>query len=397
MEVLEAAADAGGRCRSFYDPQLQQTIDNGNHLILSGNTCVNDYLRAIGAENRFIEPSQTEFAFAELATGEHWTIRPNDGLVPWWMLARNRRVPGTCARDYVSFAALTYVRRSVPQPRSYEGVLGRRLIRPLLLAALNTEPERASPSMIAAILRETLAKGGKAWRPRIASPTLSAAFVDPAVQFIRQSGGSVHFGQRLCGLAYDENRVAGLELSGRTLPLAEEDRVILAVPAWVARSLVPGVAAPDEFRAIVSVHFGIAPPIGVPVITGVIGGTAEWIFAFPDRLSVTISNADRLLERDREEIASLCWRDVADVFRLPAELPAWQVVKERRATFAAIPEQESKRSRAGTRWKNLLLAGDWTDTGLPAAIEGAVRSGMRGAELALASHAGNHCVPRDRS
>jgi uncharacterized protein with NAD-binding domain and iron-sulfur cluster len=64
-------------------------------------------------------------------------------------------------------------------------------------------------------------------------------------------------------------------------------------------------------------------------------------------------------------------------------LPPWQVVKERRATFAATPEQEAKRPGAKTRWENLYLAGDWTDTGLPACIEGAVRSGRRAAELAL--------------
>jgi uncharacterized protein with NAD-binding domain and iron-sulfur cluster len=64
-------------------------------------------------------------------------------------------------------------------------------------------------------------------------------------------------------------------------------------------------------------------------------------------------------------------------------LPAWQIVKERRATFAATPEQAKRRAKTETRWSNLFLAGDWTDTGLPATIEGAVRSGNRAAELAL--------------
>jgi hydroxysqualene dehydroxylase len=384
VEVIEAAPAAGGRCRSYYDPQLQQTIDNGNHLILSGNDSVNEFLRIIGTQNRFIEPSQTEFAFAEPAAGKHWTIRPNNGPVPWWILDRNRRVPGTRARDYFSVAASIFGRGNAAS-RSCNGILGRRLIRPLLLAALNTEPEAASVPLIAAVLRETLAKGGKAWRPRIASPTLSAAFVDPAVEFIRRKGGSVRFGQRLQRLVYGGRRVTALELSGRTVELTEQDCVILAVPPWAAASLVPGITAPDEFRAIISVHFGIAPPAGVPAITGVIDRTAEWIFAFGDRISVTISNADRLLDGDRKEIATLCWSDVAAVFSLPAELPPWQVVKERRATFAAIPEQEGKRPGARTRWNNLFLAGDWTDTGLPAAIEGAVRSGMQVARLAFAS------------
>ncbi len=68
---------------------------------------------------------------------------------------------------------------------------------------------------------------------------------------------------------------------------------------------------------------------------------------------------------------------------LHGPLPPWQIVKERRATFAATPEQNAKRPGASTRYPNLFLAGDWTDTGLPATIEGALRSGRRAAELAL--------------
>jgi predicted NAD/FAD-dependent oxidoreductase len=116
---------------------------------------------------------------------------------------------------------------------------------------------------------------------------------------------------------------------------------------------------------------------------GVIGGTVEWIFAFEDRISVTVSGADAIVDRDREELARLLWDDVCRALRITAELPPWQLVKEKRATFAATPEQDMKRPPAKTKWRNLMLAGDWTDTGLPATLEGAVRSGEAAAALAL--------------
>ena len=78
-----------------------------------------------------------------------------------------------------------------------------------------------------------------------------------------------------------------------------------------------------------------------------------------------------------------CGRDVCQALRITAELPTWQVVKEKRATFAATPAEDMKRPPAKTRWRNLVLAGDWTDTGLPATLEGAVRSGDAAAALAL--------------
>jgi predicted NAD/FAD-dependent oxidoreductase len=119
-------------------------------------------------------------------------------------------------------------------------------------------------------------------------------------------------------------------------------------------------------------------------MTGVIGGAVEWIFAFEDRVSITVSGADAIVDDDREDLARRFWADVAKVLHIPADLPPWQIVKERRATFAATPEQAARRPPATTRWGNLLLAGDWTDTGLPATIEGAVRSGQKAAQLALA-------------
>jgi squalene-associated FAD-dependent desaturase len=385
VEVIESAPSAGGRCRSYYEPALGRIIDNGNHLILSGNRAVQDYVNRIGSGAAFVGPSHAEFAFADVRTGERWTLRPNDGVVPWWIFSKTRRVPGTRAFDYLGPAGLLWADRgALGDARPARGPLWDRLLHPLLLAALNTKPEIATAELVATVLRETLARGGKAYRPRIASPTLAAALVDPAVAFVQERKGTFRLSQRLRNVVFDAAGALALELGEAELPLKEQDRVILAVPPWVAKSLLPGIAAPDEFRAIVSGHFAIAPPPGTPAMTGLIGATIEWIFVFSDRISVTISDADRFNEVDRAELAALCWRDVSNVLHLPPDLPQWQIVKEKRATFAATPEQERKRPGSVTQWQNLFLAGDWTDTGLPASIEGAVRSGNRAAQLALA-------------
>ncbi len=98
---------------------------------------------------------------------------------------------------------------------------------------------------------------------------------------------------------------------------------------------------------------------------------------------MTVSGADAIVDLDRDVLIQRMWRDVCAVHGLDGEPPPWQVVKERRATFAATPEQNAKRPPARTVWSNLYLAGDWTDTGLPATIEGALRSGETAAALAL--------------
>ena len=385
--VLEAAAQAGGRCRSYLDRQLGMTIDNGNHLVLSGNQAVEAYLAQIGAGANLAGPQEAAIAFADLQAGKRWTLRPNQGPLPWWIFDPRRRAPDTTAGDYLALAGLLYPPRSrrIDQVIACQGPLWRRLLQPFLLAVLNTEPEIGSAALAAAVIRETLGRGGQACRPRIASPTLAAAFVDPALAYLARHGAEVRLGQRVRALAFEAARLARLQLADDELPLAAGDLVVLATPPWVAQDLIPGLQAPDEFRGILNAHFKHPAPAGAEPMVGLIGATAEWVFAFEDRISVTVSAADALIDMDRESLAAQLWADVARLHGLPAALPPWQIVKEKRATFAATPAQDAKRPRARTRWDNLILAGDWTDTGLPATIEGALRSGRTAAGLASAA------------
>ncbi len=389
VTLYEAAGQTGGRCRSYYDPALDQVIDNGNHLVLSGNGAIARYLERIGARGGLTGPRRAVFPFADLKSDSRWVLRLNGGPLPWWIASRKRRVPGTRPGDYLPYARLMFAtrRETIAQVAPTKGALWERLMRPFLLAALNTEPESASAQLAGQVMRETLARGGRACRPRIANPHLAAAFIDPALAFLEKKGAKVELGKRLRTLVFGNRTVLALEFPDATVPLNPRDMVVLAVPPWVAKDLMPDLVVPGEFRAIVNAHFQFTPPKGSPPILGVIGGTAEWIFSFADRVSVTVSGADAIVDRDREELARILWRDVCEALRVSAELraslPRWQIVKEKRATFAATPDEDMKRPPAKTAWRNLMLAGDWTDTGLPATLEGAVRSGEAAAALAL--------------
>jgi squalene-associated FAD-dependent desaturase len=382
VTLSEAARQAGGRCRSYRDPQLGLTIDNGNHLILSGNHAVAEYLATIGASDRLAGPDEARFPFMNVRDGRRWELRPNAGPLPWWLFSKNRRVPGTRPLDYLVLARLMAASadQRIGQVLRPNGALWEGLLDTFLVSALNTPAKDGSAALAGAIVRETLAKGGRACRPLIAEPTLAAAFVDPALAWLEAHGATIRLGRRLRVLEMEDGKLTALAFAdGREETNGEP--VVLAVPAWVAADLLPGLTVPDKHHAIVNAHFLAAPPAGAAPITGVIGGTAEWVFAFSDRFSTTVSAADALAEEDREVIAHKLWKDVAAVHRQPAELPRWQIVTEKRATFSATPEQEKRRPAARTACDGLFLAGDWTRTGLPATIEGAIRSGRTAAAL----------------
>jgi squalene-associated FAD-dependent desaturase len=385
--VHEATAFAGGRCRSYHDAALGMTIDNGNHLLLSGNHAALDYLRDIGAERHLIGPQAAEFPFVDLASGQRWTLRFNEGRLPFWIFDPSRRVPGTHALDYVPLARLLWTRagQSVGEIIACEGPLYRRLVEPLLLAALNIDPPEGSAKLASAVIRETLAAGGRACRPLIARDGLGPTLIEPALACLQQRGASVRLEHQLRAVRFAAERVEALDFGSEAIVLAADDAVILAVPPYAATSLVRGLDAPSDFRAIVNAHFRIEPPAGQPPLVGVLNATVQWIFSFPGRLSVTISAGDRHIDTARDALAKSIWDEVARVTglsaALPNDLPPWQIVRERRATFAATPAQEAKRPAAQTQWRNLALAGDWTNTGLPATIEGAIRSGNRAADV----------------
>jgi hydroxysqualene dehydroxylase len=381
--VHEATNVAGGRARSYPDAALGMTIDNGNHLLLSGNHAALTYLRRLGVEDRLVGPTSAQFSFFDLANRDQWTLRFNDGRVPWWIFDREKRVPDTHALDYFSLLPLLWAQpdKVVGDVIRFSGKLYERLVRPLLLAALNIDPAIGSARLAGAVIRETLAAGGAACRPLIARDGLGPTMIEPALAFLAQRGATVRFAHQLHGLHISGSKVAALDFGGETVPLASDDAAVLAIPPYAAAAIVPGLETPNEFRAIVNAHFRIEPPPGQAPILGVLNATTEWIFAFPGRISITVSAADRLIDTPRETLALQIWGEVAAVTGLPRELPRWQIVRERRATFAATPEQDARRPGPATAWSNLVLAGDWTNTGLPATIESAIRSGQRAAKM----------------
>jgi squalene-associated FAD-dependent desaturase len=386
----EAGPAAGGRCRSYHDRALGLTIANGNHLLLSGNRAAFASLDRIGAAATLAGPSRPLFPFVALPSGARWTVRPSAGRLPWWLFQPSRRVPGTRAAAYLSLLGLRLVRddrtvRALLKP----GPLATRLIEPLAIAALNTPPETGLARLLGAVVRETLMRGGAACLPRFPRDSLAATLIDPAVAALRGAGAEIGFSRRIAALEIVGNQVTALRGPDGALPLGRADAVVLAVPPWVAADLLPGLRAPDAFEAIVNVHFRAEPdPAGTDWaeagFVGVVGGTAEWVFAKPGHISVTISAANRLVDEPAEALAAAVWPDVCAALGLSGPMPAWRVVKEKRATFAATAEQEARRPQARSGLANLALAGDWTATQLPATIEGAIRSGSTAARTLLA-------------
>lgn len=398
VRLHEATDHAGGRCRSWHDAVLDRVIDNGNHLILGANRECLSYLDRIGGRQGLISADPVRLPFLDLRSGLTWPLRPGTGPLPFWLADPARRTPDSRLIDYLPVLKLAFAGpdRRVADLLPEDGPLAERLWKPLAVSILNTPYRDGSARLLWSVFRRTLLRGAAACRPLIAGPGgLSAALVDPALTFLADRHCVIRFGHRLRKIERAADGAAiSLVFNSGEIPVGGRDHVVLALPAEAAAPLLPGVPMPDRFHPILNAHFRLDRPVALPgglPWLGLVGGVAEWLFRRDDIVSVTVSAADTLIDRPADELAALLWQDVALALGLdPATPPANRIIKEKRATHAGTPAQERRRPAARLA-RNLHLAGDWTDTGLPPTIEGAVQSGHHAARLVrrAAGHRGN--------
>jgi len=387
ISLYEAAPFAGGRCRSFHDRELDCRIDNGNHLVLSGNVAIQDYLFLSKATETMGGSGKPLYPFMDLETGERWVAQMSMGLIPWWIFDKKRRVAGTKPADYLSILKIMTAsnKDTVADRLKVYNTLYRRFWEPMVIGVLNTEAEIASAQLLANVFAQSFTAGGRACIPMIPKIGLSETFVDPCLEVLKQHSVDVKYNHRLRSIKIEDERIRTLEFNNTIVVVEPQDWVILALPAWVVRELMPDISVPTDFRSIINAHFRVEVPNNPAGFTGLIGGIAEWAFVRGGVASVTISCAERYDSHATRDMAAPIWHELAKLYDLdPEKIPPHRIFKEKYATFAATPEQDALRPLPfDFRWKNMALAGEWTATGLPSTIEGAIRSGVKAAQVVM--------------
>ena len=363
----DSARQAGGRCRSWVEPTLGQTIDNGTHMVVGANEAVFSFLDRIGAKDS-LQPGPAAFPMFDLENGKVWVATParliGSIIAASWRLPRKKDAP---------------IGDALGMSRNY-----RRFWDPLALAIMNTPADQASGLVFRRVMERTLWRGQKASQPFLAKGGLSESFVAPALETLEKLGVTVKLNHPLRAIRRNQTGVSEVDFDGETISMRPGDRLVLALPWIVARGLLPEL---PEMPAspIINGHFrlnGPAPKLPGGIL-GLLGGIGQWLFVKDDLVSVTISAAGGQIDMDGEELAAKLWADVARALSLTGRPAASRVIKEKRATLFHTPEIEKLRPNprfAG----NLILAGDWTATGLPCTLEGALVSGRIAATLLTA-------------
>lgn len=310
VQVYEAAGHAGGRCRSFYDPRIDRTIDNGNHLIIGAYRETFAYLNKIGSQDRLKRPDDPSFKVYDLATSQQFCFDPFSKPQWKWLFDRNRRFPQTRWFDYL--ALLRFGRhqamKSVSEAYGPDKPLFRSFIEPLCLGTLNTEPSRASAELLAEVLRRLIAEGPDGFIPYFAEKSLADVLIDPAFMKIKDKGGLVDFHTPVRGLEQSGQKISAIDLGDRIVQLGTADKVILALPPSQTAKLLQQEKFALTSNPILNIHFAATAEGRANTMMGILGGISQWVFLQNDILSVTISNPSlEILAMEEKDLVGKVW------------------------------------------------------------------------------------------
>ena len=369
--IYEAAPQAGGRCRTLY-PADGFAHDNGTHVLFTANRHALAFLKTIGARHRWTEPEPEGIPIHHARTGRTRRI----GLSPWSWLFPSRRPEGLGLSDIARILRLVLASGDRPVASVFGGrPIMESLIEPLTVAVLNTPAKEASAQRLSCALRRLLRPGSS--KLLVARCGLNEDLIDPALKYLEARDVRLLTGQRLRSVLVGNGRAIGLALTDRTVALGPRDQVVLALPPWEIGRLLPALPVPDRFEPILNIHYPLQGP-DHPRFIGFIGMLAQWALVRPTHVSVTVSAADAVIDRNVDGVAAQIWREIAPVLQAlgldanPGRQPRARVVKEKRATIrqAASPLPQPPILPLA----NVALAGDWIGF-MPATIESAVMAG----------------------
>jgi len=395
VELYEARRHLGGRASSFPIEKGSALIDNCPHVVLGCCRNLLDFYQRLGVLNRirfyeqiyFVEPG-----------GRVSTLRGGRG----GRLASLLRLRFLGLNDKLALMrALVTVRREYRQRGDLDSItmldwlrqhrqgktVTQAFWRPLLISALNEEPDRTAARYGLQVLWLALLASPDGGRMGVPAVTLAELY--PEVRWRGPGRIALRLGERVEKIVFARDRVEAVIAGGC---LRQADYYVLAVPWYVAAALAPPLhleVGRFEASPITAIHLWLDRPVTRLPQAALLGRNLQWVFTRDEgRYLLCVVSASRgLIALPHERIVRLALAELAEFFPAAREanVEGHKVVTVTRATFSPKPSVEAARPAARTRIRNLFLAGDWTRSGWPATMEGAVRSGYLAAEAVAAA------------
>ena len=393
--LLESSPKLGGRAYSFKDKSTNSIIDNGQHILMGAYKNTFELLRILGTENLPFYQKSLHAAYLTKG-GKRFLLRTSHNFYPFNLLQailnfdllnfteRIKVVKVIIKLFFIKEKNLTSktVLEWLKENRQSENSI-KFFWELLTVSTLNTEIDEASSLMLARVLKEIFLNGNKASTIVLPKSGLSELFCNPVEDYLKKNRNEISLSERVLKLETDMNTITKIKTNKREI--TDFDYVISAVPFYSLQKIfmelpfIKEVSKNIETSPIVTVHLWLSENLFEEKFYGLIDSKIHWVYNNKSHISIVISSADEMVKLESKEILRICIGELKNYFPKfsGVEIANYKVLKEKRATFKSTPESDYVRNKVKSPYKNFLLAGDWTNTKLPATIEGAILSGIK--------------------
>ncbi len=391
--LLEASPKLGGRAYSFQDKITKEVIDNGQHIFVGAYKATFELLKIIGSQN--LPEYQTKLRATYIdKLGKKYLLEAPHKFYPLNLLHAILNF------DLISFAErvgivkfiakLFFLNEKKTEDKTVlEFLKGNKQSENsikvfwelLVVSTLNTPIKEASLRIFIKVLKEIFLNGNKASTIILPKYGLSELFSIPANEYLKKNGATVSLSERVVSIETNGGKIIKIKTTKREI--TDFDYAFSAVPFNSLQKIFPELPFIKYANknlatsSIITIYLWSAENILEEKFFGLIGSKIHWVYKNKNHISVVISSAEKMIELTSEEIYKICKDELKKYFPkfTGTKIQHYKVLKEKRATFKSTPESDIIRRKIKSPYKNFLLAGDWTNTQLPATIESAILSG----------------------
>ncbi len=396
--LIESSPKLGGRTYSFKDMETDTEIDNGQHIMMGCYKETLSFLKLIGAENNFDYQKNLFLKFINRNKNQ-FQLNAASAFYPFNLLLAIINYDVLNLSDRISFIIfllkLPLLSKNLLRKITVKEWLENENQNPdivkgfweiLCVGALNTNLEKASALVFYDILIQIFFKGNFASTIILPKYGLSESVVYPASSFIEKNGGTIILSESIKEIIIKNQKVISVKSDKNTYN--NFDNVISAIPLYALEKIIPkknlDLELELEYSTILNIHLWLKENNLREKFYGLLDSPLHWIFLKENHINIVISDANYLIDKTKEEIIKFVIEELVQFTTIKEEdIQQYKIIKEKRATFVPSVSSLDKRPNCKTTIKNLFLAGDWTNTGLPSTIESAVKSGRQAAELVL--------------
>ena len=398
VTLFEASPKLGGRTYSFFDSDVKTSIDNGQHILMGCYKDTLKFIKLIKAENNFNYQKNLKLDFITKDNSE-FKIDTSKGVYPFNLLYALFNYGAFSSKDKIAFLKLVLKLPIISKKILTKFTVSEWLAMEdqtessvknfweiLCVGAMNTSIQKASALIFHNILMQIFFNGNSSSTIILPKYGLSESIVDPAVEFIISNGGFIRSSEAIKAIVVNNNKAVIVKTDTQTLE--DFDYVISAIPNYSLQKVLDtsevNFENSFEYSTIVNIHLWTNKLNLKEKFYGFLHSPLHWIFIKDQHINIVISDANYLTDKSREDIFELVSNELSEIFSIKqSDITNYKIIKEKRATFIPSINVLDIRPNCETNIKNLFLAGDWTNTGLPSTIESAAKSGRIAAELVL--------------